>query len=82
MRTRFETAYQTTKTLLETKNDVNIVIARYMFEKFGTLPEAVTEMDDYQKGVVFAFLEDIVDVHIKQQREQERKARLVRSRRR
>lgn len=82
MRTRFETAYQTTKTLLETKNDVNIVIARYMFEKFGTLPEVVTEMDDYQKGVVFAFLEDIVDVHIKQQREQERKARLARSRRR
>ena len=82
MRTRFETAYQTTKTLLERKNDVNIVIARYMFEKFGTLPEVVTEMDDYQKGVVFAFLEDIVDVHIKQQREQERKARLVRSRRR
>lgn len=82
MRTRFETAYQTTKTLLETKNDINIVIARYMFEKFGTLPEVVTEMDDYQKGVVFAFLEDIVDVHIKQQREQERKARLARSRRR
>ena len=53
-----------------------------MFEKFGTLPEAVTEMDDYQKGVVFAFLEDIVEVHNKQLKRQEREASRIRHRRR
>lgn len=82
MRIRFETAYQTTKNLLVTKTDVDIVIARYMFEKFGTLPEEVTEMDDYQKGIVFAFLEDIVNVHNEQMKRQEREARAARARRR
>ena len=55
-----------------------------MFEKFGTLPEVVTEMDDYQKGVVFAILEDIVNVHKDMQRrseEQMRRSRNVRRRR-
>ena len=53
-----------------------------MFEKFGTLPEAVTEMDDYQKGVVFAFLEDIVEVHNNQLKRQQREARRRNVRRR
>jgi hypothetical protein len=53
-----------------------------MFEKFGTLPEEVTEMDDYQKGIVFAFLEDIVNVHNEQMKRQEREARAARARRR
>jgi adenine/guanine phosphoribosyltransferase-like PRPP-binding protein len=82
VKTRFETAYQTTKNLLATKTDVDVVIARYMFEKFGTLPEEVTEMDDYQKGIVFAFLEDIVNVHNEQMKKQEREARIARVRRR
>ena len=69
-------------TLLEQKNDYDIVIARYMFEKFGTLPEEVTELDDYQKGVIFAFLEDIVKVHNEQIRKQEREMRASRARRR
>lgn len=42
-----------------------------MFEKFGTLPEDVIKMDDYQKGIIFAFLEDIVDVHEAQVKRQE-----------
>lgn len=82
MKTRFATAYQTTKKLLETKSDVDLIISRYMFEKFGTLPEAVTEMDDYQKGVVFAFLEDIVEVHNNQLKRQQREARRHNVRRR
>ena len=53
-----------------------------MFEKFGTLPEEVTELDDYQKGVIFAFLEDIVKVHNEQVRKQEREMRASRARRR
>ena len=69
-------------TLLEQKTDCDIVIARYMFEKFGTLPEEVTELDDYQKGVIFAFLEDIVKVHNEQIRKQEREMRAARARRR
>lgn len=69
-------------TLLEQKTDYDIVIARYMFEKFGTLPEEVTELDDYQKGVIFAFLEDIVKVHNEQVRKQEREMRASRARRR
>lgn len=69
-------------TLLEQKTDYDIVIARYMFEKFGTLPEEVTELDDYQKGVIFAFLEDIVKVHNEQVRKQEREMRAARARRR
>ena len=64
------------------KNDVDTIISRYMFEKFGTLPEEVTEMDDYQKGTVFAFLEDIVKVHNEQVKQQEREARMARARRR
>ena len=82
MKTLFVTAYQTTKKLLETKSDVDLIISRYMFEKFGTLPEAVTEMDDYQKGVVFAFLEDIVEVHNDQLKRQQREARRHNVRRR
>ena len=78
----FETAYRETMTLLEQKTDYDIVIARYMFEKFGTLPEEVTELDDYQKGVIFAFLEDIVKVHNEQVRKQEREMRAARARRR
>lgn len=72
----FETSYQKTKELLKNKEDIDTVIARYMFEKFGTLPEIVTEMDDYQKGVVFAFLEDIVDVHVEQQKRAEQQRRI------
>ena len=82
MRILFETAYRETMTLLEQKTDYDIVIARYMFEKFGTLPEEVTELDDYQKGVIFAFLEDIVKVHNEQVRRQEREMRAARARRR
>ena len=82
MRIPFETAYRETMTLLEQKTDYDIVIARYMFEKFGTLPEEVTELDDYQKGVIFAFLEDIVKVHNEQIRKQEREIRASRARRR
>lgn len=83
-RTRFEKSYQTAKAILNDKRDVDIIIARYMFEKFGTLPEVVTEMDDYQKGVVFAILEDIVNVHKDMQRrseEQMRRSRNVRRKR-
>ena len=79
MRIPFETAYRETMTLLEQKTDYDIVIARYMFEKFGTLPEEVTELDDYQKGVIFAFLEDIVKVHKEQVRKQEREIRAARA---
>ena len=82
MRILFETAYRETMTLLEQKTDYDIVIARYMFEKFGTLPEEVTELDEYQKGVIFAFLEDIVKVHNEQVRKQEREMRAARARRR
>lgn len=82
MKTLFVTAYQTTKKLLVTKSDVDLIISRYMFEKFGTLPETVTEMDDYQKGVVFAFLEDIVEVHNDQLKRQQREARRHNVRRR
>lgn len=82
MRIPFETAYRETMTLLEQKTDYDVVIARYMFEKFGTLPEEVTELDDYQKGVIFAFLEDIVKVHNEQVRRQEREMRASRARRR
>ena len=82
MRILFETAYRETMTLLEQKTDYDIVIARYMFEKFGTLPEEVTELDDYQKGVIFAFLEDIVKVHNEQVRRQEREMRAARARHR
>ena len=82
MRIPFETAHRETMTLLEQKTDYDIVIARYMFEKFGTLPEEVTELDDYQKGVIFAFLEDIVKVHNEQIRKQEREMRAARARRR
>lgn len=59
-----------------------MTIARYMFEKFGTLPEEVTEMDDYQKGTIFAFLDDIVTVHNEQVKKQEREAKAIRARRR
>jgi len=52
-----------------------------MFEKFGTLPEVVTEMDDYQKGVIFAYLEDMVKYHKEQREKQERAAQKVRRRR-
>lgn len=82
MRTRFETAYQTTKRLLQEKSDVDVTISRFMFEKFGTLPEEVTELDDYQKGTIFAFLEDIVNVHNEQVKRQEREAARARVRRR
>lgn len=71
MTSPFNQAYQTTKSLLKTKEDVNLVIARYMFEKFGTFPEEVIKLDDYQKGIIFAFLEDIVDVHEAQVKRQE-----------
>lgn len=67
---------------MKEKNDVDTIIARYMFEKFGTLPGEVTDMDDYQKGTIFAFLEDIVNVHNEQVKQQERDARRVRARRR
>lgn len=53
-----------------------------MFEKFGTLPDAVVEIDDYQKGVIFAFLEDIVEVAETQRRNAERDAKLKRRKRR
>lgn len=53
-----------------------------MFEKFGTLPEQVVEMDDYQKGVIFSYLEDIVNVRNENMKKQERAARLSRRRRR
>lgn len=59
-----------------------MIISRYMFEKFGTLPETVTEMDDYQKGIVFAYLEDIVKAHKEQREKQERAAQRIRRRRR
>lgn len=49
-----------------------------MFEKFGTLPEAVIKLDDYQKGIIFAFLEDIVDVHEAQVKRQEREMKMRR----
>lgn len=57
------------------EKDADTVIARYMFEKFGTLPREVVDMDDYQKGVVFAFLDDIVDAHVKRQKQMERDAK-------
>jgi hypothetical protein len=53
-----------------------------MFEKFGTLPEEVTDLDEYQKGVILAFLEDIVNVHNEQIKKQEREARAARARKR
>lgn len=59
-----------------------MIISRYMFEKFGTLPEQVVEMDDYQKGVIFSYLEDIVNVRNENMKKQERAARLSRRRRR
>ena len=52
-----------------------------MFEKFGTLPREVVDMDDYQKGIVFAFLDDIVDAHVKRQKQMERDAKRNRIRR-
>lgn len=63
------------------EKDADTVIARYMFEKFGTLPREVVDMDDYQKGVVFAFLDDIVDAHVKRQKQMERDAKRNRIRR-
>lgn len=84
MKTPFEKSYQTAKTILNDKKDIDIIIARYMFEKFGTLPEVVIEMDDYQKGIVFAILEDIVNVHKDMQKRSEEQIRRnrIRSRRR
>lgn len=46
-----------------------MVIARFMFEKFGTLPEDVLEMDDYNKGIIWAFLEQISEEHEKRLKE-------------
>lgn len=63
------------------EKDADTVIARYMFEKFGTLPREVVDMDDYQKGIVFAFLDDIVDAHVKRQKQMERDAKRNRIRR-
>lgn len=63
------------------EKDADTVIARYMFEKFGTLPREVVDMDDYQKGIVFAFLDDIVDAHVKRQKQMERDAKRNRFRR-
>ena len=82
MRTRFESSYQTAKGLLKDKRDVDLIISRYMFEKFGTLPETVVDMDEYQKGVVFAMLEDIVEAHKEMQRKSESAARRSRNRKR
>lgn len=71
-----------TKELLRNKTDIDTIIARYMFEKFGTLPDTVVEMDDYQKGVIFAFLEDIVEVAETQRKNAERDAKLKQRKRR
>lgn len=58
--------YKKAKELLRNNSsDVNMIITRYMFEKFGTLPETVVEMDDYNKAVIFAILEDIAKEHEK-----------------
>ena len=46
-----------------------MVIARFMFEKFGTLPEEVLDMDDYNKGIIFAILEQISEEHEKRLKE-------------
>ena len=82
MKTRFETSYQTTKEILKNKKDIDMAILRYMFEKFGTLPEVVVEMDDYQKGVIYAILEDIVDTHKEMQKRNEASMRRSRHRKR
>ena len=53
-----------------------------MFEKFGTKPSEVLDMDDYDLGVMFAFMEDIANVHKEQIRDLERRAAVSRYRRR
>lgn len=52
-----------------------MVIARFMFEKFGTLPEEVLDMDDFNKGIIWAFLEQISEEHEKRLKEIEAKKR-------
>lgn len=59
-----------------------MTIARFMFEKFGTKPSEVLDMDDYDLGVMFAFMEDIANVHKEQIRDLERRAAVSRYRRR
>lgn len=49
----------------------DMMAMRYMFEKHGTLPLEYIELDDYSKGVISAFLEDICDVAIQQRKELE-----------
>ena len=74
MKTPFEQSRQTMKAILKNDEitDPDTVIARFMFEKFGTLPETVYELDDIQKGIMFAFLEDMVEVQEKREKEAER----------
>lgn len=71
LKTLFVTSYQTTKKLLTEKTDIDVTIARFMFEKFGTFPEEVVELDQYQKGIIYAFLEDMVKEHEAQKRKLE-----------
>lgn len=46
-----------------------------MFEKHGTFPKEYLELDDYSKGIIYAFLEDISDVAIAQRKSIESKSK-------
>lgn len=53
---------------------------RYMFEKHGTLPLEYIELDEYSKGMITAFLEDICEVAMKQRKDLEAESKRVRRR--
>lgn len=49
-----------TKRLLS-EGDSDCAVMRYLFEKHGRFPKEYTDLDDYSKGVIFAFVEDIAE---------------------
>ena len=60
--------------------DLNVIAMRYMFEKHGTLPLEYIELDEYSKGMITAFLEDICEVAMKQRKDLEAESKRVRRR--